>query len=68
MAKKSIKRDYQPDTCYLYQLYLICNKELAFNTCKCNIFEKPKLKLNKITKKIYSRVYNSNNTKTLSQL
>jgi len=52
----------------LRQLYLICNKELAFNTYECNIFEKSKPKPNKIIRKIYNRVYNSNNTKTLSQL
>jgi len=40
--QKPIDRDYQPGTCYMCQLYLNCNKELAFNTCEYNITEKPK--------------------------
>ncbi len=44
MAKKSIKRDYQSSTCYLCQLCLICNKELAFNTCEYNTKNKQNYK------------------------
>lgn len=65
--QKPIEKDYQPGTCYLCQICLTCNKELAFDTCECNISEKPKT--SKTSKrKFYSRVYNSNNTKVFSQL
>src|ERR1044072_10044654 len=64
MTEKPNQRKYQAGTCYLCQLCLTCNKELVFNICECNITEKPKTS-NKITRKTYSRVYNS---KILSQL
>jgi hypothetical protein len=64
MTEKPNQRKYQAGTCYLCQLCLTCNKELVFDICECNITEKPKTS-NKITRKTYSRVYNS---KTLSQL
>jgi hypothetical protein len=42
IEQKPTQRDYQLGTCYMCQLCLTCNKELAFNTCKCNVIEKPK--------------------------
>lgn len=70
--QKPIERDYQLGTCYMCQLCLTCNKELAFDTCECNKVEKPKAKkakkATKSKREFYSRVYNSNNTKLFSQL
>jgi hypothetical protein len=69
IEQKPIQRDYQLGTCYMCQLCLTCNKELAFNTCKCNVNEKPKnSKASKSKRKFYSRVYNSNNKVMFSQL
>ena len=65
--QKPIERDYQRGTCYMCQLCLTCNKELAFDTCECNLLEKPKSS-KKDKRRIYSRVYNSSNLKSLSQL
>lgn len=67
--QKSIKRDYQLGTCYICQLCLTCNKELAFNTCNCNVNEKLKSsKASKSKRKFYSRVYNSSKIDLFSQL
>jgi hypothetical protein len=70
--QKPIIRDYQFGTCYMCQICLTCSKDLAFDTCECNIVEKPKTpkasKRSKRGKRIfYSRVYDSNN-KSFSQL
>lgn len=68
--QKPIERDYKLGTCYMCQICLTCSKDLAFDICECNIIEKPKAsKTSKKSKRIfYSRVYDSNNTKSLSQL
>ncbi|GBC45007.2 hypothetical protein GLOIN_2v1772564 [Rhizophagus irregularis DAOM 181602=DAOM 197198] len=64
--QKPIARNYQPGTCYLCQLYLTCNKSLAFDTCKCDATEKPKNKQKK--RECYSRIYNSKDNGKLIQL
>jgi hypothetical protein len=71
--QKPIIRNYQLGTCYMCQICLTCSKDLAFDTCECNIVEKPKApkasKGSKGSKRtFYSRVYDSNNTKLFSQL
>ena len=71
--QKPIIRDYQLGTCYMCQICLTCSMDLAFDTCECNIVEKPKApKASKKCKRgkrmFYSRVYDSNNTKSFSQL
>lgn len=61
-----IARNYQLGTCYLCQVCLICNKNLAFDTCKCDTIEKPKNKQNS-KREYYGRVYNSKDKEKLVQ-
>lgn len=73
ITEKPIIRDYQLGTCYMCQICLTCSKDLAFDTCECNITEKPKApkasKRSKGAKRMfYSRVYDSNNMKSFSHL
>jgi len=66
IEQKPIDRDYQLGTCYICQLCLTCNKKLAFDTCKCNVAEKPKKSKANRNRRHYSRVYNANNIKLFS--
>jgi len=58
-----IARSYQPGACYMCQLCLTCNKKLEFNTCECNITEKPKTSNKK--RNFFSRIYNAKNKEKL---